>query len=292
MAKAKALFPKELTNHTMEENNHSWLREYKTKNNFGKGYFQQLENFFKFVRYEKKPFNLFILDDVYSYIEVMIENEFSESRINMLVSNLSAYRNFLVDQYPEHFSINFLKNINDLRLDQPEKKYAESQALNYNQLEITKKYIKSNLRTEYIFQIFYQLGIDKKDFDICSPKNAVIESQTFQKNNRQITYNHCISEILNKINSVPNFKATPHMIRDHLKSIELYLKEQKAIDTSRSITYNDIIKTHERFFVTCPNCGKNRESISNNWVLVKTQHGDTLHLCCSDCKGMINDDTI
>src|SRR5690606_38311017 len=137
------------------------------------------ENFFRFKLFSDKPFNLFTENDVSAYIEVMIDNDFSMNRINMLVSNLASFRLFLIERHSNFFSQYFLNNINELKLGRPEKKYSESQSLNYQQLELVKKFILNNERTEYIFQILYQLGIDKKDFEVCTPENAIPEKQIF-----------------------------------------------------------------------------------------------------------------
>ncbi len=283
----KASFPKELLTKVIESNNKIWIEQYKTMTNFSKGYYQKLENFFRFHKFTNKPFNLFVLKDVEEYIEVLFDNDYAPNLIDSVISNLSSFKNFLIVQYPDNFSQSFLSNILSLKIGTKEKKYAESRPLTYKQLTHIKQYIKSNIRTEYIFNVFYQLGIDKKNFHVCSPNNAVREKNSFVKENIEIEFNFVIAELLTRVMLEPNFKATPNMISAHLKKIQMYLSDNNLLEEDQTITYNDIIKTHERFFFICPNCDRKKENISSNWILVKTSINNELQLICSECKGQL-----
>ena len=53
----KAVFLKELLNNFMEENNEKWINEYRKNTDYDEGYYQALENFFKFKKYTQKPFS-------------------------------------------------------------------------------------------------------------------------------------------------------------------------------------------------------------------------------------------
>lgn len=282
---SKATFPKELLKDEIEIKTQTWLEVYKSKTNFDKGYYQKLENFFKFIKFTNKSFDQFEIHDIEEYLEVLYDNDYSVSLIDSLISNLSSFKTFLINEYPETFSQYFLSDILQLKIGQKDKKYADSRPLTYRQLTMTKLFIKSNIRTEYIFQVFYQLGIDKKDFHCCTPKNALRYERAFVKDNLRIEYNSVIEELIERASRDSNFKATPNMITDHLKSIQLYLSENNLLDPEQTITYNDVIKTHQKFFLKCPNCERKAESISNNWVLVITDYSDEMHLTCVDCKG-------
>ncbi|WP_068777892.1 hypothetical protein [Paenibacillus sp. GM2] len=283
----KASFPKELLTQVIESNNKIWIEQYKTMTNFSKGYYQKLENFFRFHKFTNKPFNLFVLKDVEEYIEVLFYNDYAPNLIDSVISNLSSFKNFLIVQYPDNFSQSFLSNILSLKIGTKEKKYAESRPLTYKQLAHIKQYIKSNIRTEYIFNVFYQLGIDKKNFHVCSPDNAVRKKNSFVKENIEIEFNFVIAELLTRVMLEPNFKATPNMISAHFKKIQMYLSDNNLLEEDQTITYNDIIKTHERFFFICPHCDRKKENISSNWILVKTSINNELQLICSECKGQL-----
>lgn len=281
----KAVFPKKLLNNFMEENNEKWINEYRKDSNFTKGYYQTLENFFKFKDYAKKPFNLFNTSDVSKYIEIMIENGFSINRIDYIISNINTFKKFLIEKHPDVFNENLLKDLLELKMGKPEKKYIDTQPLNLVQLNYAKEYIKSNIRTEYIFEILYQLNIRKQDFEICLPQYANRENMIFKKKDKIIKYNSKIQELLSKINTVSNFKATFSMIPDHLTKIEQYLKIKGVYNENRTLTYFDISKTHEAYFIKCPNCGIEYENISSNWALAKVDFSNNYYLVCSKCKG-------
>ncbi|MVP00554.1 hypothetical protein [Paenibacillus lutrae] len=281
----KASFPKELTAKEIESNNKNWIDQYKAMTDFDKGYYQKLENFFKFHKFTNKPFNLFVQKDVEEYIKVLFDNDYAPNLIDSLISHLSSFKNFLIEQYPDNFNQSFLNNILSLKIGTKEKKYAESRPLTYKQLVLTKQYIKSNIKTEYIFQVFYQLGIDKKNFHICSLDNVVEEEHAFVKDNILIKYNSVIEELLTRVSLEPNFKATSHMITDHLRGIQTHLSENNMLEEGQTLTYNDIIKSHKRFFFICPHCDEKRENLSFNWALVKTNYNNEMQLFCSSCKG-------
>lgn len=285
MPNNKASFPKELLNEFIEENNQNWINEYKTETNLDKGYYQALENFFKFKKYEKKPFNLFTTTDVSDYIEIMIDNSYSENRIDAIISNISSFKKFVVEKHPEIFSAYHLKDLPNLKIGNPEKKYKDSQSLNLVQLNHIKEFIKSDIRTEYIFEIFYQLNIQKRDIEVCSPKYADQQYKSFKKRDKVIRYNDKIQELLTKIEKYPKFKATYTMVNYHFNKIEQYLKAKGVYDLDRKLNYLDISKTHESYFLKCPNCGSEYENISVNWVLAKVDFCDDFYIVCSKCKG-------
>lgn len=283
--KGKAVFPKELLGDSMEENNAEWINEYRKNTPYKEGYYQTLENFFKFKTYVKKPFNLFSISDVSEYIETMIENNFGTNRIDTVISTISSFKKFLTEKHPDVFSENLLKDLLDLKMGTLEKKYNDTQPLNLIQLNYAKEYIKFNIRTEYIFEIFYQLNIKKQDFEICSPKYADKENMLFKKKDKIIKYNHKIQELLDKIATEKKFKVTFAMIPYHLDKIERYLRINGVYEENRKLTYLDIAKTHESYFIKCPNCGKESENLSVNWTLAKIGLSDDYYLVCSMCKG-------
>lgn len=286
---SKAIFPKELLSDVVEEYNQKWIDEYKSETEYEKPYYDSLEQFFKFIRFKELSFNKFRLKHVEEYIEVMIEQEFSTKRIDYMISNISSLRTFLLKKYPDLFPIEFLSGLTDLKLGSvDDRKNGVSEPLNLVQLSLVREWIKNKPRTEYIFEIFYQLGIQKKDFEMCTLKYVDKENSCFRKNNNVIKYNKKIAELISKVESNSKFKATFHMITDHIKKIEKFLKDKGVYDINKSLTLYDITKTHERYFVVCPNCGEKCESISENWVLAKTDFCVDMFLVCSNCKGEPN----
>jgi hypothetical protein len=281
----KAVFPKELLNNYIEDNNENWINEYKKDTNYKESYYQTLENFFRFKKYARKPFNLFNSSDVGEYVETMIENRFGTNRIDAIISNLSGFKKYLIEKHPDIFSDSLLNDLYELKMGKPEKKYSDAQALNLIQLSYTKEFIKNNIRTEYIFEIFYQLNIRKQDIHICTPENADRKNMVFRKNGTTIKYNNTIQRLLSKIDQIPDFKATYSMVTDHFSRIEDYLKIKGVFSNNRKLSYLDIAKTHEAFFIKCPNCGVEYENISSNWSLAKVNFSEEYYLVCLKCKG-------
>ena len=215
----------------------------------------------------------------------MIESKFGTHRIDFIISDINSFKRFLIEKHPDIVSENLLKDLLELKMGKPGKKYIDTQALNLVQLNYTKGFIKYNIRTEYIFEILYQLNIQKQDIKMCLPQYADKENMVFRKKDKVIKYNYKIQELLIKIETVPNFKATYAMITDHLDKIEQYLRIKGVYAGNKKLSYLDIAKTHEAYFIKCPNCGMEYENISSNWALAKVDFSDNYYLVCSQCKG-------
>lgn len=281
----KAKFPKELLADTIESNNQRWIDEFYRDKGLTNSYYQSLKNFFRFIKFSNKPFSLFTLSDIYDYLEVMIENDYGVRRINGVLSFLASLKDFLIEKYPQTFSPHFLADISKIKIENPDKKYFDYKPLNLIQLSYAREFMQQDLRIEYIFEIFYQLGIQKKQFNICSLKYADQETMVFRHKDTIIHYNEKIQELLSKIGALNEFKVDYTMISFYLNRLEEYLKSKGVYDQNKTLTYSDIQKTHERFFVSCPNCGRKNEMISKNWVLTKTNLDNEYFLVCSTCKG-------
>src|SRR5258706_15944138 len=107
----KPVFPKELMNNQMNESNKKWLDEYKSETNLDKGYYQKIENFFRFRDYESMPFNIFTVSDIEKYVGVMVDKSYKEDTINALPGALSGFKNFLIAKHPTIFDKDFLANL-------------------------------------------------------------------------------------------------------------------------------------------------------------------------------------
>lgn len=117
------------------------------------------------------------------------------------------------------------------------------------------------------------------------PQYADKKNMIFEKDGKIIRYNSKIQKLLFKIEKMPNFKATYTMIYDHLQKIEEYLKIKGVYNEKRQLRYLDISKTHEAYFIKCPNCGMEYENISSNWALAKVDFSNDYYLVCAKCKG-------
>ncbi len=295
MEKKRAVFPKELLNDDIEENNQRWINEYKKHTNYDNGYYQALNNFFRFKKFEKKAFNTFLTSDVGEYLETMIENGFGDYKITAIISNINSFRGFLVEKYPQMFSEFLLKDLPDLKMNIMERKNIGAKQLSLVQLQCVKEYIKDNIFCEYFFQIYYQLNIAKKDIKYCHPKYANKRKMVFENDKKQIPYNEKIQEILYKLEAMnlqKKYRDNISAVEFHLAKIEEHLKTKGIYNVDKNFTYGDIKKTHEAFFLKCSNCGKESESLSNNWVLAKvdSNNNDYYYLVCSKCKGVVADE--
>jgi hypothetical protein len=280
-------FPKELMNSNIESHNINWIKEYRQDTNHKESYYQSLGNIFKYDAFSSKPFSSFALDDLNKYIEVMIDCNYGDRRILYTISIFSSFKNYLIEKHPDIFVENFLRNIKDLTFKVRDNKYDESKSLNFIQINLVHEFLQLNLKTEYIFEIFYQLGIPKKDFNTCLPEYADMQDKKFKCG---IEYTDKIQELLLKIKKVSNFSVKYGMITDHLKKIEDFLRSKGMYKKGKTLTYKDLQKTHEAFFVKCPNCGRTFENLSEYWVLAKSENSTHFRIVCHECKGEPSDE--
>lgn len=285
----KAIFPKELLCNEINEINKTLLNDYKKETNFSRGYYQKLEKFFKFIGYQNLPFNSFTKANVERYIEVMVDNNFSEDTINTLFGALSGYKNFHIKKNPSLFRkdflfdlpINFFKNV----------KPSDAFAFNQIQLNLIREYNRQKFQNEYIFEIFFQLGIKKKDLAICKPENHDRQSFCFRTaNGKEIRYNIHIADILERVPEDQELKLTEMVTNYYLIKVTEFFRQQTppVYFKERPISYSDIIKSHKKYILNCPFCGQFNENVAKNWVLIKTEQNAGYRLVCSQCKGVSN----
>ena len=73
---------------------------------------------------------------------------------------MSGFGKFLHSKYPDTFDDKFLSDTSHERTD---KNPTDIKALSLEQLSYVRKYNRHILKDKYIFELFFQLGIDKND---------------------------------------------------------------------------------------------------------------------------------
>ncbi|MCZ7547664.1 MAG: hypothetical protein M5U11_00710 [Anaerolineales bacterium] len=281
----KPSFPKHLKLKEMEPTNKGWFELFKGKTNYKPGYYQTIENFLKYSNYKDKPFNTFTLADVEDYIFVMWDNNYSSKRTDGVVATISSFKNFLIKN--SSFPPNFLDKVLSLQVN--ESSVSDSEPLSLFQLHNIREYNNGSIVDEFIFEMYFQLGIDKQDLAICIPQNADNEKRCFRFKGKEIRYNQKIEKLISKIQSVDGLATKIKSIDyRYLKNVTTHLKSiDGAWQKERALNYSDILKSHQVYMIKCPNvnCGELSENIQQNWVLVKQDFDTEYRLFCSQCKG-------
>ncbi len=281
----KPVFPKNLMNNRINESNKKWLDEYKSETDLNKGYYQKIENFFMFRDYKDMAFNTFTVSDIEKYVGVMVDNNYKEDTINTLPGALSGFRNFLVSKHPTIFSKDFLSNLPTRYFEKGDP--SDAFVLSVYQIDLIREFNKQNWKYEYIFEIYFQLGIKKKEIIVCHPNNRDMKRSCFRSSEGQeIKYNAKIAQLLdkqrNQDTNLTQVKANYYFLK-----VTDYLRQQKpkAYEKERMLNYLDIKKSHQKYIIVCPSCGQLTENNAQSWVLAKTKRMPDFRLACTECKG-------
>ncbi len=232
----------------------------------------------------KKPFNLFTFEDLKAYTTMLEDFNYSQKTIDRHISWISSFKDYLISQYSESFPSNFLSDYDKLR--KPSKTIPKGQPFDLVQLSHIRKYRDHDPKSEYCFELFFQLGIDKKDVAYCSPQNLDRQRWVFKRpDGTVIPINNGLIEIIKDTEDIDNLTISYEMVNNYFRNIATYLKSNNQYSRNRNITLYDIEKTRERFFHHCPNCNLIFETFSDNWVLAKADIDNKYHLVCNVCKG-------
>ena len=286
----KPVFPKELMNDHMNESNKKWLTEYKSETDLDKGYYQKLENFFKFCDYENMPFNVFTVSDIEKYVGVMVDNNYKEDTINALPGALSGFKNFLIKKHPTIFSKNFLSDLPTRYFESGDP--SDAFALSTTQINLIREFNKQNWIYEYIFEVYFQLGIKKKEIIVCHPNNSDKKRAFFKSpEGQEIKYNSKIAQLL-ELQKDQDINLTQVIANYYLSKVTEFLRQQEPLvyEKERTLNYLDIKKSHKKYVFSCPSCGQLTENNAKSWVLAKIEQGSDFRLACAECKGVFYGD--
>lgn len=184
--RGKASFPKELLNDSIQIDTENWMKEYFSSKNIEKGYKEKLINFFRYRKFENKSFNRFVKQDVNDFIDVLIDNNYSESGINPFLSAIREFKDYLIEKYPNLFEYYFLKDLKGLTFYNPNR--GTESPLKLKILSYIRNYIKNNINSSYMFELVYQLGIEKQQLDLCLPEYADFEQKAFISESSKISF--------------------------------------------------------------------------------------------------------
>jgi len=284
--KKRGKFPKELLCDEINESNRRWLDEYKAEAELKTGYYQKIENFFRFRDYQNKPFNTFTVSDVEKYLGVMVDSDYAANTINTIPRALSGFKKFLISKHSSLFSKDFLADLPSSYFDKSNG--SDFFALSLTQINLIREYNKRNILDEYVFEIYFQLGIDKQDITICHPDNTNEKRSHFiVPNGKDIRYNAKIAGLLEKLPKNNDIRLSAVIADSYLPKVTDYLRQQEppAYNRERNLNYSDLEKSHKKYIIKCPSCGQLTENISQNWILAKLESDPDLRLACFECRG-------
>jgi site-specific recombinase XerD len=277
---------KHLILNEMEPTNKKWFEKFRAETHYTSlGYYQTIENFLKYCEFKDKTLETFTTrPDIEDYILAMWENHYSSGRTDDVIATISSFRNFLVNNCS--FPQDFLSDILNLQVN--EKSVPDSAPLTLSQLYHIREYNIRNITDKYIFEIYFQLGIDKKDLAICVPKNVDYEKRCFYVKDKMIRYNEKISQLISQV-EVNELEVKMQNIDYHyFKKVTAHLRNTARVwEKERALNYSDILESHKIFMIKCPNpsCEELLENVQQNWVLVKTEFDTEYRLVCCRCKG-------
>jgi len=255
----------------MAPKNKEWFEKYKTKT---PSYYTNIQEFLEFCAYKNDKY-ISQLDktDIDSYFKTLKEFHAKPPTIHGRYSALSDFRNFLhaLDSYT--FDEKYLSAILDY--EQIEiKKPTIKKALSLTQVKYVREYnhlSAKSVKDEYIFELFFQLGIREIDLVACKfPKNKSAVVEEF------------IKKVPKGSIKVGTINSYLQRITNHLKKIGLY------DENGRLISSGDLTENHEAYCLQCPNCKISFENIPENWVLTRTESDQDFRLYCSHCKWVPN----
>jgi hypothetical protein len=294
MARSEAKIPNELLiiESGMEEHNRKWMTEFRKEKGLSKSYCNSLEKFLRFAEFNNKPFNSFCDEDVLRFIGVMLEHHYLRRTTKSLVSVLGSFKSFLSDKYPSIFEEDFLPNLSTLRdkKDVSEKIF-DAERLTLTQLRAVRDYNKTHgISYEYIFEVFFQLGIQKEMFSVCNPRNRDSNTDSFVYKEKRIFFNQKIKEILEKIDDSEAIVWNTNTVTKYLKNLTEHLRKYDYTKT-RDFSRADIKASHDAYIFTCPICSRKFEDVVENWVLASSDICDDFeyHLVCKICRGKSDD---
>jgi site-specific recombinase XerD len=267
----KRILPRHLRK-GIASHNKAWFEKYQTEAKDPSGYYPNVQEFLEFCAYKNdKDISNIDRNDVDSYIATLKSYDAKTNTISRRLSALSGFKNFLHSKYPDTFGEKFLSDLPGH--EHTDKNPTVIKALSLEQLSYARKYNRRSVKDEYIFELFFQLGIDKNDLIAC---------------NFPETRNARVDEIIKK---VPKGDVMLGTIDSYFIRVTKHLQKQGVYDKSRrNINSYDLAESHKAYFFQCPNCGRLFENIVKYWVLAKVKfdeadYQDEYHVVCAQCKG-------
>lgn len=279
MSGRKPIIPQE-ERQDISPSNKEWFEKYVNYSGNPKGYYGPVKEFLEFCEFtDSKLIPQLTVDDIAKYVDVLKKHDAKQGTINTRYSAIASFRDYLIKEhnFDEKFLANFPKH--EKIIENPK----DFRPLNLRQLAFARKYNRrksGSVKDEYVFELFFQTGIDKDDL---SEQNYPNIENTQLKN------------LIEKIH-VAGERVSIGAITSYFQRLTKYLKKQGIYDLDRrDINSYDLVESHKSYFQKCPNCGRGPfEKTSGYWVLAKIRfdnerYDDEYHLVCVVCKGGPNE---
>ena len=287
MAGSDAKIPPKLLG-KIHPKNKEWFNLYDENNALTASYKKNIKEFLKFTEHNNRRFNEFTLNDVEKYRDMLIETaEFTSNSAGDVISAVSGFKNWLIDNTKD-FRPEFLYGILTLKPEREDSKNPR-ETLGTEQIFWIKKYNQEQgtIYDTYIFELIFQLGINQNQLVLCLPKYKNLEKESFvYKDESEIPYNSKIAQLLGETDDINEDKLRHEMTnvsRGYFKRMTAYFNEEYGFE--KKINATNVRKSHEVYFVPCPNCREKTEYIAKNWILLRAEFNDEYRLVCAKCKG-------
>lgn len=288
MARGKPTIPDEYLGEISDENS-VWFEAYSENHPIGPTPKVKVGKILRYKEINQISIQDFSLKEIREFKDMMEERTYKPSGIEPYIRNFSGFAKFLRENHKDEFPETFLLNINDVINELDEEKNAlgtSDKSLSPMQINLIRKYNKENgtVYDEYIFEVFFQLGIQGKELQLCQPKFQHPNKPCFtpQKGNN-IFYNTVISTILKKIKEVDEDE-----LAKKIRNVRYYFEDvSEYVDGKVNAT--SLKASHLAYFLLCPSCKEKTENVEENWVLVRTEFDEGHRLYCVKCKGKNND---
>ncbi|MCD4752382.1 MAG: hypothetical protein K8R40_04865 [Anaerolineaceae bacterium] len=286
-------------NHAMHPRNRKLLDEWSSeifkKRDYKSPQPAQVRIFLESSEFIDRPFSTFRMADIEEYIFKLVQEKLGNSSINTRISAIKAFRKYLVEdpKYPK-FNASFLPNLNNLRREEDKSKKDKDAALTLKQIVYLRKFFAQSPRKykcqEYMFEVYYQLGIQEKEIEVCIPANANFDKGCFiTTGNEPIEYNEKIKSLFGQLSDRDITQLKPNSSKRKFETIDDKLKDKYSNDFRENfeLGYESIKNSRKKYFMECPECGRHVENIAENWVLLELDKDQELRLVCNMCKGKL-----
>ncbi len=199
----------------------------------------------------------------------------TKNRINYITDFLNRYnKNEIIDE----FEIN--------KADISDNMDNSSMPLNSKEIEDLRHHCLSNEKyfELFIFEMLYENKIKYEELKKCSINNYSLEKKSFNIEKKSIFVSDRISKIVEKL--VKNKYVNDFDLLGNRTIIKM--KEDLIRNGIRKESFKrkDIIDSHRKTFMRCPECGDKYEGTIGYWVVKQYYDGGDMWIVCKKCAGI------
>lgn len=245
----------------LSKENEKWFEIYERHSNAPKtkAYRDQVKEFLKYKRHNRKPLQSFDKKDINNFIEMIDSMGFKAVSADSYISVINSFARILNEEDSATFPLSWLNGILTERKNKISNAESPGEVLSVDQLSLIKKFTQDqgNKIWEYIFNKLFREGI--------------------QLEKLQIDGKHEIDVDIDFINESTKY----------FQKITTYLKEKGVYTKTTIINSKHFKLSHKAYFLLCPFCKKEFENVDKNWILIRTEYDNEYRLVHAACKGVV-----